>query len=114
MSKMWKPWNDSISDYIENLRNHLLFKPLTDCKIERKYGNCFTPIEISKVKLVYHDWIKITNRRFLHLVEMIQQESIWNGYDASNKNLNEKGIEIDVRNLQGTPLIFSKWACKIP
>ena len=108
MSKMWKPWNDSISDYIENLRNHLLFKPLTDCKIERKYGNCFTPIEISKVKLVYHDWIKITIHRFLHLLEMIQRESIWNGYDASNKNLNEKEIEVDVRNLQGTPRIFSK------
>jgi hypothetical protein len=57
---------------------------------------------------------KITNRRFLHLLEMIRRESIWNGYDASNKNLNEKEIEIDVRNLQGTPLIFSKWACGIP
>jgi hypothetical protein len=32
---------------------------------------------------------------------MIQRESIWNGYDASNKNLNEKDIEVDVRNLQG-------------
>jgi len=55
---MWKPWDDSISNYIENLRNHLLLKPLTDCKKAKKYQNFLTPIDFHKVKLVYHDWIK--------------------------------------------------------
>lgn len=49
---------DTAFNYLNMIRNHIRFKPYTDCKGKRKYRNGKSPIELCNVKLQTRDWIK--------------------------------------------------------
>jgi transposase-like protein len=47
-------------NYLNLYRNYLRFKPYTDCKGPRAYRNGLCPIELCKVVLSNHDWVKLS------------------------------------------------------